>query len=452
MKEQVQTQLQQRIQALYRYTNALENNDQDTIAEVLSEAQQDQVLERMILEVNEVYQIEDRAVAHPDDVASAQDMLMELFPETSIDQPEEESVAAQPLVAVAQTSSSQPLSLRHLPQRKWYRTRRSWLLAAVAAVLIVLIIAPGSGALASQFLSLFRVQQFQPVQTTIQRPDELVSTLNSTLKEFGTLYSNNNNPNSTSSNTPLGQTSSASASSSNTSAANNNSNPNSGSPDTLLGPTSNTSVANVEKLTNFHVLLPSYLPDGAGHVAQYTVNNSEEASFVFSSEKARAYLAATGQSNIAIPSQLDGATFTVSVNPGVLITYYASCSAQTATGQQQCTNGKATFEMAELPSPTVKADGHASFSDLRSFLLSLPKLSSDTRNLLEHTNINSGVIPVPIPTEVSSQQTTIMGSPAVALNYSKYGLVFWQSNGIVYLIGSIGATPSQLLNAARSLQ
>jgi hypothetical protein len=211
-------------------------------------------------------------------------------------------------------------------------------------------------------------------------------------------------------------------------------------------------VANVEKLTNFHVLLPSNLPDGVGHVAQYTVNNSEEASFVFSSAKARAYLAETGQSNITIPAQLDGATFTVSVNPGVLITYYASCSAQTATGQQHCIDGKTSFEMAELPSPTIKADGRASFSDLRGFLLSLPKLSSDTRNLLEHTNVNSGVIPVPIPAQVSSQQTTVMGSPAVALNYSKYGLVFWQNNGIVYLIGSVGATPSQLLSAARSLQ
>lgn len=416
MKEQVQTQLQQRIQALYRYTNALENNDQDTIAEVLSEAQQDQVLERMILEVNEVYQIEDRTVAHPDDVASAQDMLMELFPETSIDQPEEESAAAQPQVEVARASSSQPLSLRYLPKRKWYRTRRSWLLGAVAAILIVLIVAPGSGALASQFLSLFRVQQFQPVQTTIQQPDQLVNTLNSTLRDFGSVQWNNSTSG------------------------------------TLLGPTSDTSMANVEKYANFHVLLPSYLPDGTGHVAQYTVNSSEEASFVFSSARASAYLTATGQSNITIPAQLDGATFTVSVNPGVLITYYASCPTQASTSKQQCTDGKTRLEVMELPSPTVKADGRASFSDLRNFLLSLPKLSSDTRNLLKQANVNSGVIPVPVPAQVSSQQTTVMGSPAVALSYSKYSVVFWQSNGIVYLIGSIGATSSQLLSTARSLQ
>ena len=417
MKEQVQTQLHQRIQALYRYTNALENNDQDAIAEVLSEAQQDQVLERMILEVNEVYQIEDCAVAHPDDVASAQDMLLDLLSKSSIDQPEEESAADRSPVAVSQTSSSQPLSLRYLPpQRKWYRTRRSWLLAAVAAILIVLIVAPGSGALASQFLSLFRVQQFQPVQTTIQQPDELVNTLSSTLRDFGSVHWNNS------------------------------------SSGTLLGPTADTSAANVEKYTNFHVLQPSYLPDGAGHVAQYTVNSSEEASFVFSSEKARAYMAATGQNNITIPSQLDGATFTVSVNPGVLITYYASCPTQATAGKQKCVDGKTQLELMELPSPTVKADGRASFSDLRSFLLSLPKLSTDARNVLEQANVNSGVIPVPIPAQVSSQQTTVMGSPAVALSYSKYSVVFWQSNGIVYLIGSIGATPSQLLSAARSLQ
>jgi hypothetical protein len=416
MKEQVQTQIQQRIQALYRYTNALENNDQDTIAAALLEAQQDQVLERMILEMNEVYQIEDRAVAHPDDVVLAQDMLMELFLETNIDQPEEESIAAQPPVEVAATSSSQPLSLRYLPQRKWYRTRRSWLLGAVAAVLIILIVAPGSGALASQFLALFRVQQFQPVQTTIQQPDQLVNTLGSTLRDFGSVQWNNS------------------------------------SSDTLLGPTSNTSVANVEKYTNFHVLLPSYLPDGTGHVAQYTVNSSEEASFVFDSARARAYLAATGQSNITIPAQLDGATFTVSVNPGVIISYHASCSTQASTDKQQCTDGKTNLELMELPSPTVKADGRASFNDLRSFLLSLPKLSTDARNVLEQANVNSGVIPVPIPAQVSSQQTTVMGVPAVALSYSKYGLVFWQSNGIVYMIGSIGATPSQLLNTARSLQ
>jgi len=79
MKEQLGIRIQQRIEMLYRYTNAMESGDTDLIAVVLEQAQHDSVLERMILEVNEVYQIEDRTVAHPDDIATAQEMLLTTF-------------------------------------------------------------------------------------------------------------------------------------------------------------------------------------------------------------------------------------------------------------------------------------------------------------------------------------------------------------------------------------
>src|SRR5262249_52745953 len=66
-------------------TNAMERGDTDIMAVVLEEAQHDSVLERMILEVNEVYQIEDRTVVHPDDVATAQEMLLATFAEHTAD-------------------------------------------------------------------------------------------------------------------------------------------------------------------------------------------------------------------------------------------------------------------------------------------------------------------------------------------------------------------------------
>src|SRR5215472_10761264 len=81
MKELLATRIQQRVEMLYRYTHAMESGDTDIIAVILEEAQHDSVLERMILEVNEVYQIEDRTVAHPDDVATAQEMLLATFAE-----------------------------------------------------------------------------------------------------------------------------------------------------------------------------------------------------------------------------------------------------------------------------------------------------------------------------------------------------------------------------------
>src|SRR5579859_857143 len=61
---------------------------------------------------------------------------------------------------------------------KGRQRRYGWLAAAVAAALVVLLVLPNASALASQFLALFRVQQFQPVTVdprTLGR--ELVSEL-----------------------------------------------------------------------------------------------------------------------------------------------------------------------------------------------------------------------------------------------------------------------------------
>src|SRR5690348_13167446 len=81
MKEQLEQKIQQRINSLHRYTTAMEHGDLDTMTIILEAAQYDPILERMIVEVNEVYQIADRTVVHPDDVVAAQEMLQTTFAE-----------------------------------------------------------------------------------------------------------------------------------------------------------------------------------------------------------------------------------------------------------------------------------------------------------------------------------------------------------------------------------
>src|SRR5205085_2007364 len=68
-----------REKAVYRYTTALEYGDIETIAAVLHQAEQDRILEQMILEVHDVYQDEDRTVVHPDEVVAVQDLLLTLL-------------------------------------------------------------------------------------------------------------------------------------------------------------------------------------------------------------------------------------------------------------------------------------------------------------------------------------------------------------------------------------
>jgi hypothetical protein len=465
MKELLETRIQQRIEMLYRYTNAMERGDTDIIAVVLEEAQHDSVLERMILEVNEVYQIEDRTVAHPDDVVTAQEMLLTAFAEHTADGTDAPSspnivehgdveteqnhlvgtgqaqgigsaqgtiptVPVREMVAHAdrKTHNIPPTRLRtgasSVPTfhpgkmvfpGKWYRSRASWLTGAVAAILIALLLLPGTGALADQFLSLFRVQQFQPVPT-VERPDQLLDDVAHLLRNFGTVQWENGN----------------------------NSHP-------VISQTASNNVADVEKLIDFHPQLPTTLPNGVGHVAQFSVSSSEDVTFVFDRAKTESYLQQTGQSNIAIPASLTGAKFNVHLSNGLAVIYYDHCQAPAQDGTQNCTSGNVNLALGEIPSPVINAEGNASFSDLRAFLLSLPKISPDLHSLIEHTDVNSGVVPVPVPSEMNAQQVNVKGVQGLLLSYGKAGLVMWQDHGLVYLVTAYGTDGDQLLNTANSL-
>jgi hypothetical protein len=425
MKEQLATRTQQRVKTLYRYTHAMECGDADIIAAILEEAQHDSILERMILEVNEVYQIEDRTVAHPDDVATAQEMLLTTFAERGVDMADARSAPETvrdggdedvgKLHSVPETGTVVPLQLsaRRIPPRKWYRSRVSWLTGAVAAILIVLLLVPSAGALADQFLSLFRVQQFQPV--TVQRPEQLVSEVASLLRNFGSVqWDSSNQP--------------------------------------LISPVASNDVKDVEKLVNFQPQLPTSLPDGVGKVAQFSVSSGENVTFTFDEAKAESYLQTTGQGDITIPASLKGAKFDVKLSSGLAVIYYDHCQAPAQDGRQDCTSGKVSLALGEIPSPVINAEGDASFSDLHAFLLSLPKLSPDLHNLIAHIDVNSGVIPVPIPSGVNAQQVDINGAQGLALSYDKAGLIVWQDHELVFLITAYGSDTDQLLNTAKSFR
>jgi len=299
--------------------------------------------------------------------------------------------------------------------RKWYRSRASWWTGAVAALLIALLLLPGTGALADQFLSLFRVQQFQPVPI-VERPDQLISDVAYLLRNFGSEQWAGNID-----------------SSSVTQATSNN-------------------LAEVEQLIDFHPQLPTALPAGVGHVTQFSVSKNEDITFSFDQTKTESYLQTTGQSAVTIPASLNGAKFHITLSNGLAVMYYDHCQAPAQDGTQNCTSGKINLALGEIPSPVITAEGNASFSDLRTFLLSLPKLSPDLHNLIEHTDVNSGIVPMPIPSEINAQQVNVKGVQGLLLSYGNANLIMWQKHGLVYLITAYGTDNDQLLNTANSLR
>ena len=84
------------------------------------------------------------------------------------------------------------------------------------------------------------------------------------------------------------------------------------------------------------------------------------------------------------------------------------------------------------------------------FILSLPKLSPELHELLEHVDPKSGIVPVPIPPQVNAQQVTINGAPGLLASANQGQILVWQADGVVYLIGTAVQDSTQLLAAAHS--
>jgi len=415
MNEPWTTRLQQRTMALYRYMRAMEYGDADTMSAVLYEAEHDRVLERMILETNEVYQIEDRTVAHVDDIETVQLMLVDMMPvllstPTTTSQPQPEpsfsTLSSHPTHSLHTTTTQKKERPTHIPIpqpiKKIVTSRYSWLVA-VAATLLILITLPATSALADQFLALFRVQQLQPVSIDSQ---ESIHALFTTLQNIGDLKPQQNKVNSNH---------------------------------------QNLTQSAAEKIVGYHILLPSYLPSGVSNTRHITVTNSSTATYTFNASKAKAYLAKHGQGSVAIPAQLNGTSYTFSMASSVNVRYTA-CNSD----KVHCQQGPAFF-INEIASPSIQSNGTASITQLRDFLLSLPNLSPSTHELLRHIDERTGTIPVPIPPQASSEQITIHGVPALLLKSNNTSVVIWETQGIMYSAFLGSSDKTQLLDAVNSL-
>jgi hypothetical protein len=442
MNERLTPDTQRHIQVLQRYMFAMESGDIDSMAIVLHEAEQDRALENMILEVNDFYQQEDHTIANAADVTLVQQLLLNIIPalrenESSVGTSTQSSgskvnpVYAQTQVMLetvpepentpdtihqqtstrlqAKKAPTQVLPPRKIAPQKWYQTRRNWLLAAIAAVLVALLLLPNSGALANQFLSLFRVQQFQTVQVTKQDVQTLSSRPIPTFQDMGTLQIQSDS----------------------------------------LQTQDNLTQAQAAQMVNFPMLVPHSLPRGISGTPDFSVIESGHGTFTFSANKAHTFFVKNGYGNVNIPANLDGATFDVTTTAGVVIAY----------GNQTTTQ----FMVVEFPSPVVRATGSASLQELRDVALSIPGLPPQLVTQLRQIDLNSGVVPLPVPSGIDSQSITVHGTQGLLLTsnisttiqqlkkFPAGSAVVWQTHGIIYAVGGTISDTNQLLNSANSL-
>jgi len=415
MNEQITPDAQRHLQVLQRYMLAMEEGDIDTIATILHEAEQDRSLENMVLAVNDFYQQEDRTMVNATDAMAVQQFLRTAVP---VNQQPAESIPERTPGAIHQPASTksqarkaptQVLPSGKIAPQKWYQSRRNWLFAAIAAVLVALLLLPNSGALASQFLSLFSIQQFQPVQVTGQDVQSLTSRPLPTLEDLGTLNIKTDS----------------------------------------LQTQDNVTQTQAAQLVNFPLLLPGSLPQGISGTPNFSVIGAGSGTFTFSASKAHAFFLKNGYGNINIPANLDGATYDVTTTPGVVISYGNETTAQ--------------YMIVEFPSPVVHATGSASLEELRNVALSIPGLPPQLVTQLKQIDLSSGVVPLPIPSGIDSQSITVHGTQGLLLTkniattipqlkkFPAGSAVVWQTNGIIYAVGGTVSDTNQLLNSANSL-
>ncbi len=429
MNEQLTPDAQRHLQVLQRYMLAMERGDIDSMSLVLHEAEVDPALEKMILEVNNFYQQEDHTNADTVDVMKAQQFLhnareatsqnaVPAFSSESIEIPESVSdpeMAPDTIHSLVNSGSqakkapTQVLPSRKIAPQKWYQTRRNWFLAAIAAILVALLLLPNSGALASQLLSLFSIQQFQPVQVTKQDVQSLSSRPIPTLQDLGTLQIQSDS----------------------------------------LQTQDNLTQAQAAQVATFPILIPNTLPQGISGTPDFSVIGAGQGTFTFSASKAHAFFVKNGYGNVNIPANLDGATYDVTTSAGVVISY----------GNQTTTQ----FMIVEFPSPVVRATGSASLQELRDVALSVPGLPPQLVTELKQIDLNSGVVPLPIPSGIDSQSITVHGTQGLLLTknisttipqlkkFPAGSAVVWQTHGIIYAVGGTISNTNMLLNSANSL-
>lgn len=276
-------------------------------------------------------------------------------------------------------------------------------IAAVLLLAVALSFQPVRLA-AEEFLSVFRVERFQPVTVD---PNERMEGMMDLSR--------------------LGQVETANAS---------------------MEVTELDSLDEARALDSLRVKTPAYLPPGVSGEPEVQMTSGGSMKFTFDLEKANAYLAEIGETEFTVPEKFDGAGFTVNVPP-VLSVVYGGAAGEAADGMQV-----PAVMLMEANSPVVETFGGVDMAELREFLLSVPGLPPSLEAQLRAIDDWSNTLPVPIPvgTDVADK-VTVNGQPGllVADDTVKGAGVVWQEGGSIYFVGG-SLSQEEVMKIANSMQ
>ncbi len=397
---------------LCRYVQAFDRGDLAALADALAQAADDPELDRQIIAVNTALHSEAglRPLMKPAARAARHSHDGELGAETAGAAAAVPGTGGQPRAprpAVnGRRKGEEPMEVARprswFAWLAWLTGQWRWRLAAAVAVVAVLLggvlATPTGRAVATELLGQFRVQKFALITVAPQDPAANFASL----EQLGTVHV----------------------------------------PDDMQeGGTEATSVAAAAEQVGFTVRQPAHLPSGLPADPQIRTTPASTVSFTVDRDKALAYLAEQGHSDVNVPDALDDSTIHLTISAAVLLVYGDDA-------------GQVSLVVGQSPSPTVTVSGSATLEQFRSFLLSIPGLPADTVDQLRAIDDWTQTLPIPVPQDASvSRHVTVAGAPGVSIQdaQTRHGVVLWQRDGMVYGVGGSHGE-QELLAVAASLQ
>lgn len=291
--------------------------------------------------------------------------------------------------------------------------------ALIVLALALVVSIPGTRALASQLLDLFRIQQVAVVSIDTTGLQQLTGN-NSLGKQISQLIS--------SSTTELQKPGE---------------------------PVSVNSASEATQKAGFTIRLPQGLTP-----SRITVMGSSAYNFTVDRTKAQALLDEAGRSDLVLPKAIDGAVISVTV-PASVRTDFGSCPDPVQVNPDQMGSMSRQYPdcviLAQIPSPTVSAPADVNIAQLAQIGLEFTGMSSEQAAAFAQSVDWTSTLVVPIPKNAATyQQVQVDGVTGTLIQRpvddAPQYILLWVKNGIVYSIGSLGSNSQQAIQMANSLQ
>ena len=212
------------------------------------------------------------------------------------------------------------------------------------------------------------------------------------------------------------------------------------------------------QLTGFNVRLPKDLMP-----SRISVMNGSDFTLTVDRAKAQALLDEAGRSDLILPDVIDGAKISVNI-PSSASVDFGTCPPPSSDGDGFDMNGNGSpgrryadcVILAEIPSPSVSAPASVDIAQLAQIALEFSGMTSDQAAAFTATVDWTSTLVVPIPKNAASyEQIAVDGVTGTLIQRpsddAPQFLLLWVKDGIIYAIGGLGSNSQQAIQIANSL-